>query len=126
MVEASYVGNRNVWQATGGFQDFNGISQQLLSKYNFTVGNLADATLLNTQLQLANSSTLAAKGVFLPYGNFPRNQTVLQSIKTYAQYMYQQAVVLKLMPMNNATQITDDERALIRRWRRNSASSEAS
>ena len=86
VVEASYVGNRNVWQATGGFQDFNGISQQLLSKYNFTVGNLADATLLNTQLQLANSSTLAAKGVFLPYGNFPRNQTVLQSIKTYAQY----------------------------------------
>jgi uncharacterized membrane protein len=30
--------------------------------------------------------------------------------------VYQQAVVLKLMPMNNATQITDDERALIQRW----------
>ena len=86
VVEASYVGNRNVWQATGGFQDFNGVSQQLLSKYNFTVGNLADATLLNTTLALANPSTLAAKGVFLPYGNFPTNQTVLQSIKTYSQY----------------------------------------
>ncbi len=86
VVEASYVGNRNVWQATGGFQDFNGISEQLLAKYNFTVGNLADATLLGTQLQLANASTLAAKGVSLPYGNFPRNQTVVQSIKTYAQY----------------------------------------
>jgi len=24
--------------------------------------------------------------------------------------------VLKLMPMNNATQISDDERALIKRW----------
>jgi len=25
-------------------------------------------------------------------------------------------VVLKAMPLNNATQITDDERALIKRW----------
>ena len=37
-------------------------------------------------------------------------------IKQHAQAVYQQAVVLKLMPMNNATQITDDERALIKRW----------
>ncbi|MDT7838268.1 urate hydroxylase PuuD [Aquabacterium sp. OR-4] len=34
----------------------------------------------------------------------------------HAQAVYQQAVVLKLMPLNNATQISDDERALIRRW----------
>jgi uncharacterized membrane protein len=34
----------------------------------------------------------------------------------HALAVYQQAAVLKLMPMNNATQITDDERALIRRW----------
>jgi uncharacterized membrane protein len=33
-----------------------------------------------------------------------------------AQAMYQQAVVLKAMPMNNATGITDAERALIKRW----------
>jgi uncharacterized membrane protein len=33
-----------------------------------------------------------------------------------AQAMYQQAVVLKAMPMNNATAITDAERALIKRW----------
>jgi uncharacterized membrane protein len=37
-------------------------------------------------------------------------------IQQHAQQMYQQAVVLKLMPMNNATQITDAERALIKRW----------
>jgi uncharacterized membrane protein len=30
--------------------------------------------------------------------------------------VYQQASVLKLMPMNNATQITDAERAVIKRW----------
>jgi uncharacterized membrane protein len=37
-------------------------------------------------------------------------------IQQHAQAVYQQAVVLKLMPMNNATQITDEERALIKRW----------
>jgi uncharacterized membrane protein len=30
--------------------------------------------------------------------------------------MYQQAVVLKLMPLNNATQITAAERDLLKRW----------
>jgi uncharacterized membrane protein len=37
-------------------------------------------------------------------------------IRQHAQAIYQQAVVLKLMPLSNATQITDDERAVIRRW----------
>lgn len=37
-------------------------------------------------------------------------------IKQHAQAVYQQSVVLKLMPMNNATQITAAERALIQRW----------
>ena len=33
-----------------------------------------------------------------------------------AQALYQQAVVLKAMPLNNATQITDEERSLLGRW----------
>ena len=37
-------------------------------------------------------------------------------IAQHATAVYQQAVVLKAMPMNNATGITDDERALIQRW----------
>jgi len=37
-------------------------------------------------------------------------------LKQHAQAVYQQTAVLKLMPMNNATQITDAERALIKRW----------
>ena len=39
-----------------------------------------------------------------------------EDIGRHAQAIYQQAVVLKTMPMNNATQITDAERALIGRW----------
>ena len=37
-------------------------------------------------------------------------------LKQHAQAVYQQSVVLKLMPFNNATAITDDERAVIKRW----------
>ncbi|MBA4176352.1 MAG: hypothetical protein C0505_07295 [Leptothrix sp. (in: Bacteria)] len=37
-------------------------------------------------------------------------------LQRHALAVYQQAVVLKLMPLNDATQISADERALIRRW----------
>lgn len=37
-------------------------------------------------------------------------------LKRHAQAVYQQAVVTKLMPINNATGITDEERALIGDW----------
>lgn len=37
-------------------------------------------------------------------------------LKKNALNVYQQATVLKLMPLNNATQITEVERAVIKRW----------
>jgi len=37
-------------------------------------------------------------------------------IRQHAQAVYQQVVVLKLMPLGNATEITDGERAVIKRW----------
>jgi uncharacterized membrane protein len=37
-------------------------------------------------------------------------------LQKHAQAVYQQAVLQKLMPLNNATQMTDDERALLARW----------
>ncbi len=37
-------------------------------------------------------------------------------LKQHAQVVYQQVVVGKQMPMNNSTQITDAERAVIARW----------
>jgi uncharacterized membrane protein len=39
-----------------------------------------------------------------------------QNVKAYAQYMYQQVVVTRLMPMNNATGITEAERQLVKQW----------
>jgi uncharacterized membrane protein len=38
------------------------------------------------------------------------------SLKLHAQNIYQQAVVTKIMPMNNATGITDGERMVIKQW----------
>jgi uncharacterized membrane protein len=37
-------------------------------------------------------------------------------VKRNAQAIYQQVVVTKIMPMNNATGLTEDERALVARW----------
>ena len=39
-----------------------------------------------------------------------------QGLATHAQAVYQQVVVTKIMPMNNATGITEAERQLIGRW----------
>jgi uncharacterized membrane protein len=39
-----------------------------------------------------------------------------QGVKTHAQNMYQQVVVTRVMPMNNATGITEAERQLIKQW----------
>ena len=40
----------------------------------------------------------------------------LDALKLQAQNVYQQAVVMRQMPLNNATQITEEERQLIGRW----------
>jgi uncharacterized membrane protein len=39
-----------------------------------------------------------------------------EGLLAHAPMVYQQAVVLKAMPMNNATQITDAERNVLKRW----------
>lgn len=39
-----------------------------------------------------------------------------EDVKRNAQAIFHQVTVTRLMPMNNATQITEDERALIGRW----------
>ena len=57
--------------------------------------------------ELCHNDQLASKNLKL---NTP------ERIAQHSQQIYQQAVVLKAMPLNNATQITDAERALIGRW----------
>ena len=91
VIDASYIGNRGIWWNTAGTAapGLNMVTQELLGRYGFTVGNSADSTLLTRQmgqLTTANLATLAQRGVFLPYSNFPSNQTVRQSILPFPQY----------------------------------------
>jgi len=85
VVEASYVANRGIWWSAGGLAPVNSMSQQLLAKYGFTVGNVPDGTALSTQLG-PQLGTLAGRGVALPYASFPTNQTVLQSLLPFPQF----------------------------------------
>ncbi|MDB5744719.1 MAG: hypothetical protein JWR68_3034 [Polaromonas sp.] len=62
---------------------------------------------IDQRCTMCHNAQLPSKGVVL---NTP------ELIKQHAQAVYQQAAVLKLMPMNNATRITEEERALIKRW----------
>ena len=89
VIEASYVGTRGVWWPAAALSALNALSVSDLARYGFTVGNPADSALLTPQigqLTAAQASTLASRGVFLPYSNFPTNQTVRQSLLPYPQY----------------------------------------
>jgi uncharacterized membrane protein len=74
-----------------------------------------------TQAQLfAKTQAIVAQRCVLCHNANLANKNVMlhtpEHIQAHAQQIYQQAVVLKAMPMNNATQITDDERAVLGRW----------
>jgi uncharacterized membrane protein len=62
---------------------------------------------IDQRCAMCHNAALAQKGVAL-------HEPAL--IKQHAQAVYQQVAVQKLMPLNNATQMTDEERALIKRW----------
>ena len=64
-------------------------------------------SVIDQRCAVCHNAQLQSKGVAL---NTP------ELIKQHSLAVYQQAAVLKTMPLNNATQITEDERALIKRW----------
>ena len=89
VIEASYVANRGVWWSAGGLTPVNVMSVAELNRRGFAIGNLTDASTLNTQVrQLTTSqrSGLAARGIVLPYSNFPGTQNLFQSLLPYPQY----------------------------------------
>ena len=62
---------------------------------------------IDQRCAMCHNATLAQKSIAL---HTP------ELLRQHAQMVYQQAAVLKLMPLSNATQMTDAERALIKRW----------
>ena len=63
--------------------------------------------IVKARCSLCHNAQLANKGIRLDTPDM---------VLAHAAQMYQQAVVLKAMPLNNATQITDAERAVLKRW----------
>ncbi len=63
-------------------------------------------TIIEQRCVTCHSAQLASKGVLLD---------TPELMAQHAQQIYQQAVVLKAMPINNATQITEAERAVLGR-----------
>jgi uncharacterized membrane protein len=64
---------------------------------------------------MCHSATMQSKGIRLDSAG---------EIKRHAQALYQQAVVMKLMPLNNATNITAGERDLLKKWYEDGAKTE--
>jgi len=94
-VEAGYVGNRGVWEVAGSsLAPENQLSQTTLAALGVPSSNFSNATLstaFNTTisaLTTAQKQALAGVGLtqFLPYSNFPQNQTVRQSLVPFPQY----------------------------------------
>jgi uncharacterized membrane protein len=72
-----------------------------------TVGYAEIKPVVEQRCVMCHGAALASKGVRL---DSP------EQLKAHAQAVYQQVVVSKLMPMNNATGLTEEERALFAKW----------
>lgn len=94
VLEASYLGNRTVWQNAGGggngqypvgsLINYNAVSPATLASYGLgDLTNPATRTLLNSTI---TSPAAVAAGFKLPYANFPTNGTVLQSLRPFPQF----------------------------------------
>lgn len=85
----------------------------------------AQAAAVPAQARYAQLQPILEKRCYMCHGAQVQMKNVRldspEGVKLHAAQVYQQAVVAKLMPMNNATGITEDERALIGQWFRQGA-----
>jgi uncharacterized membrane protein len=78
------------------------------------------ATPASAPVSFGQVQTILAQRCYLCHGEQVQMKNVrldsADAVKLNAQNLYQQVVVTKQMPMNNATGITDAERATIAQW----------
>jgi len=90
VLEAGYVANRGIWEDAAGLTTPNAMSVAALNGLGFKdFSSASDAAFLQATIGNLNTSqkqTALAHGIGLPYGNFPTNQKVLQSLLPYPQY----------------------------------------
>ena len=85
-----------------------------------TGANIADGSSRNTPIGYKDLQPVLAQRCYMCHGAEVQMKNVRldgpEHVRQHAQAMYQQVVVARIMPMNNATQITEDERALFKAW----------
>jgi uncharacterized membrane protein len=112
--KAHVQGRRTPWEhAIVGTLVIAGVMVWLAPKPPSAADNVAPATVQAVQAIVAERCA-ACHNAQLQSKNVALHTPAL--IKQHALAVYQQTAVLKLMPMNNATGITDAERSVIRRW----------
>ena len=80
----------------------------------------ADSTKASAQFDYKNVQMVLAQRCYQCHGEAVQMKNVRldspQGVASHAQAIYQQVVVTKIMPLNNATGITDAERLLVKQW----------
>jgi uncharacterized membrane protein len=91
-----------------------------------SIAGSAGGTAATGQISYKTLQTVLEQRCYLCHGEKVQMKNVRldspQGVKLHAQGMYQQAVVSKIMPMNNTTGITPAERELIKLWFESGAS----
>jgi len=90
------------------------------SNASVSIAGNADTASAGSQIGYENVQKIFEQRCYLCHGTQVQMKNMRVDspalAKQHAQAIYQQVVVQKLMPMNNATGITDAERALIGQW----------
>jgi hypothetical protein len=81
VVEASYVGNRQIWLTAGGLVNYNFLSTSRLQSYGLSLNNPADVTMLNAQINQAAAGRFRNQ---LPFAGF--TGSVAQSLRPFPQF----------------------------------------
>jgi hypothetical protein len=82
-LEAAYVANRGAWWLSSILDNYNAISQQILSANGLDLNNAADRAILRATIGSTAAGRFQNK---LPYAGFPLTATVAQSLRPYPQF----------------------------------------
>ncbi|MDO9196135.1 urate hydroxylase PuuD [Rhodoferax sp.] len=91
----------------------NGVAINSIANDAYSTGATGQNDYKNVQAVLAQRCTMC-HGEQVQMKNVRLDSPA--NVKAHALNIYQQVVVTKLMPMNNATNITDAERLLVKQW----------
>ena len=83
VVEASYVGNRSVWDEANSLIDINALTTQKISSVGLNINSSADQSLLKSTFA---SGKPQARGFQIPYAGFPVGQTLAQALRPFPQF----------------------------------------